>query len=486
MRLRHRLRAPAGTQLLVGLLCIATESSNPAGSELTRSGLSHQPLLPRRRRGGKGQFPPLRGGPRRRRRVWRAGPGAASPAFANAGGIRGSGRRLSAAQLPSGAASGSSQWPAPAEAGGGGSLRAAGLSRDVGASVSRRLLHSALRRRPAFSRARRLLDQASRLAPAHRTDPAGALPPRLRLSSPPPRLRPRRLFATETPRDLQKEELVLLTHGDSVHKVADGFKVVACSGNIVAGIANESKKLYGVQFHPEVGLTENGKVILKNFLYDIAGCSGTFTVQNRELECIREIQESVGTSKVLVLLSGRVDSTVCTALLNHALNQDQVIAVHIDNGLMRKRESQSVEEAFKKLGIQVKVINAAHSFYNGATTLPISDEDRTPRKRISKTLNMTTSPEEKRKIIGDTFVKIANEVIGEMNLKPEEVFLAQGTLRPDLIESASLVASGKAELIKTHHNDTELIRKLREEALIHFHGFNYDLYAARVNAQPLE
>uniref|UniRef100_A0A2K5HWH9 GMP synthase (glutamine-hydrolyzing) n=1 Tax=Colobus angolensis palliatus TaxID=336983 RepID=A0A2K5HWH9_COLAP len=264
-------------------------------------------------------------------------------------------------------------------------------------------------------------------------------------------------------RGLQKEEVVLLTHGDSVDKVADGFKVVARSGNIVAGIANESKKLYGAQFHPEVGLTENGKVILKNFLYDIAGCSGTFTVQNRELECIREIKERVGTSKVLVLLSGGVDSTVCTALLNRALNQDQVIAVHIDNGFMRKRESQSVEEALKKLGIQVKVINAAHSFYNGTTTLPISDEDRTPRKRISKTLNMTTSPEEKRKIIGDTFVKIANEVIGEMNLKPEEVFLAQGTLRPDLIESASLVASGKAELIKTHHNDTELIRKLREE-----------------------
>ncbi|KFO27916.1 GMP synthase [glutamine-hydrolyzing] [Fukomys damarensis] len=267
-------------------------------------------------------------------------------------------------------------------------------------------------------------------------------------------------------RGLQKEEIVLLTHGDSVDKVADGFKVVARSGNIVAGIANESKKLYGVQFHPEVGLTENGKVILKNFLYDIAGCTGTFTVQNRELECIREIKEQVGTSKVLVLLSGGVDSTVCTALLNRALNQDQVIAVHIDNGFMRKRESQSVEEALKKLGIQVKVINAAHSFYNGTTTLPISDEDRTPRKRISKTLNMTTSPEEKRKIIGDTFVKIANEVIGEMNLKPDEVFLAQGTLRPDLIESASLVASGKAELIKTHHNDTELIRKLREEGKV--------------------
>ncbi|XP_017589899.1 PREDICTED: GMP synthase [glutamine-hydrolyzing] [Corvus brachyrhynchos] len=227
-------------------------------------------------------------------------------------------------------------------------------------------------------------------------------------------------------RGLQKEELVLLTHGDSVDKVADGFKVVAQSGNIIAGIANESKKLYGAQFHPEVSLTVNGKMILKNFLYDIAGCSGTFTVENRELQCIQDIKERVGSSKVLVLLSGGVDSTVCTSA----------------------------------------VVNAAHSFYNGTTTLPISDEDRTPRKRISKTLNMTTSPEEKRKIIGDTFVKIANEVIGEMNLKPEEVFLAQGTLRPDLIESASLVASGKAEVIKTHHNDTELIRKLREEGKV--------------------
>lgn len=151
-----------------------------------------------------------------------------------------------------------------------------------------------------------------------------------------------------------------------------------------------------------------------------------------------------------MLLSGGVDSTVCTALLNKALNQDQVIAVHIDNGFMRKRESQSVEEALTKLGIKLKggcgltdgicllfrlvcqilcglcimesyfggfppftppkcsVVNASHTFYNGTTTLPISEEDRTPRKRISKTLNMTTNPEEKRKIIGDTFVKVGS------------------------------------------------------------------------------
>lgn len=180
------------------------------------------------------------------------------------------------------------------------------------------------------------------------------------------------------------------------------------------------------------------------------------------------------------------------------------------------------------------VVNAAHTFYNGTTTLPISEEDRTPRKRISKTLNMTTNPEEKRKIIGDTFVKVstsfetilsvkssdlylslsacqpynlvtaqshpflihqfivmfdfvncaasqvANEVIGEMNLKPEEVFLAQGTLRPDLIESASHLASGKAEVIKTHHNDTELIRKLRDEVLHSVHNHTHTHQNGRI------
>ncbi|XP_014860607.1 PREDICTED: GMP synthase [glutamine-hydrolyzing] [Poecilia mexicana] len=225
-------------------------------------------------------------------------------------------------------------------------------------------------------------------------------------------------------RGLQKEELVLLTHGDSVDKVADGFKVVAQSGNIIAGIANEQKKLYGTQFHPEVDLTERGMEMLRNFLFEIAGCTSNFTVHNRQEVCINEIREKVGASKVLVLLSGGVDSTVCTALLNKALNQEQVIAVHIDNGFMRKRESLSVEEALTKLGIKLKDL-----------------------------ILCVTS-------------QVANEVLGEMNLNPEEVFLAQGTLRPDLIESASHIASGRAEVIKTHHNDTELIRKLRDEGKV--------------------
>ncbi|KAJ8271133.1 hypothetical protein GJAV_G00123140 [Gymnothorax javanicus] len=267
-------------------------------------------------------------------------------------------------------------------------------------------------------------------------------------------------------RGLQKEEVVLLTHGDSVDKVAEGFKAVAQSGSIIAAIANEQKKMYGTQFHPEVDLTERGMDVLRNFLFDISGCVSDFTMQNRQEGCVREIQEKVDKAKVLMLLSGGVDSTVCTALLNKALNEEQVIAVHIDNGFMRKGESQAVEEALTKLGIKVQVVKAAHTFYNGTTTLPISEEDTTPRKRISKTLNTTTNPEEKRKIIGDTFVKVANEVIEEMDLNPEEVFLAQGTLRPDLIESASHIASGKADVIKTHHNDTELVRNLREKGRV--------------------
>uniref|UniRef100_A0A8C5NFN5 GMP synthase (glutamine-hydrolyzing) n=1 Tax=Gouania willdenowi TaxID=441366 RepID=A0A8C5NFN5_GOUWI len=191
-------------------------------------------------------------------------------------------------------------------------------------------------------------------------------------------------------RGLQKDELVLLTHGDSVDKVADGFKVVAQSGNIIAGIANEQKKLYGTQFHPEVDLTERGMDMLRNFLFEIAGCTSNFTVQNREQTCIAEIKEKVDKSKVL----WRSDSQCAQALLNKALNRDQVIAVHIDNGFMRKRESQSVEEALTKLGIKLKVVNA---------------EDRTHTETHQHDLNMTTNPEEKRKNIGDPFVKVANE-----------------------------------------------------------------------------
>ncbi|KAL1473080.1 hypothetical protein MTO96_022566 [Rhipicephalus appendiculatus] len=259
---------------------------------------------------------------------------------------------------------------------------------------------------------------------------------------------------------MDKEEEALLTHGDSVDKPAENFKVIAQSGTTVAAIANEKMKLYGVQFHPEVDLTPKGKAMFSNFLYDIAGLSGNFTLQSRELECIEYIRRTVGQSKVLMLVSGGVDSTVCAALLHKALREDQVIALHIDNGFMRKDESVQVEQSLRQLGLSLRVVDASHQFYNGTTTVPIDPKDP-QRKRTTKMLCQTAHPEEKRKIIGDTFMRVANEVIGELQLNPEEVFLGQGTLRPDLIESASHLASGQADAIKTHHNDTDLVRQLR-------------------------
>lgn len=260
---------------------------------------------------------------------------------------------------------------------------------------------------------------------------------------------------------LNNEEDVLLTHGDSVNKVAEGFKVVATSGDIISGIANEKLNLYGVQFHPEVDLTPSGKTMLKNFLTNVSGLKCNFTMKSREIECCEYIRRTVGNNKVLMLVSGGVDSTVCAALLHRALTPQQVIAIHIDNGFMRKDESEKVVHSLKVLGLDLKVIKAASHFYNATTMVPV-DKKEPLRKRTTLPLCKITSPEEKRQIIGDTFINISQEKIQELKLRPDEVFLGQGTLRPDLIESASKLASTNADAIKTHHNDTELVRQLRD------------------------
>ncbi|XP_072382797.1 GMP synthase [glutamine-hydrolyzing] [Diabrotica undecimpunctata] len=266
-------------------------------------------------------------------------------------------------------------------------------------------------------------------------------------------------------KSLEKIQPVLLTHGDAIDKIAENFKPIAQSSSFCAGICNEKLQLYGVQFHPEVDLTANGKTMLKNFLFDIAGLTGNYTMDGRESECVRYIKETVGNNKVLLLLSGGVDSTVCAALLHKALNPAQIIAIHIDNGFMRKNESSKVHNSLLKIGLDVKVIKAASTFMEGTTIIPV-DKQESSRTMITKMLCHTTNPEEKRKIIGDIFVKIADEIVADLNLKADEVFLAQGTLRPDLIESASKLVSSKADTIKTHHNDSELIRKLRNEGRV--------------------
>uniref|UniRef100_F1KV09 GMP synthase (glutamine-hydrolyzing) n=1 Tax=Ascaris suum TaxID=6253 RepID=F1KV09_ASCSU len=253
---------------------------------------------------------------------------------------------------------------------------------------------------------------------------------------------------------LSSKQRVLLTHGDSVVEgtVAEGFKVIARSGNLIAGIADEKRKLYGVQFHPEVDLTLRGRDMFESFLFKVVGCKGDFTMGNREQLCIDEIRNVVGDKKVLVMVSGGVDSTVCAALMHKALGPDKVVAIHIDNGFMRYNESEGVVEALNKLNLNVKRYDAFHSFICGTVTVD---------GVVSRPLLRTTQPEMKRKIIGDTFMRVKDCVMEELKLD-KDIFLAQGTLRPDLIESASSLASGHADTIKTHHNDTALVRELRD------------------------
>ncbi|KAE9552854.1 hypothetical protein FO519_003919 [Halicephalobus sp. NKZ332] len=254
---------------------------------------------------------------------------------------------------------------------------------------------------------------------------------------------------------LDHDQKVLLTHGDSVLQstVAPGFKVIASSGNLVAAIGNKEKEIYGVQFHPEVDLTESGAEMFENFLRRIAKLEATYTMDNRQEMCIDEIKRVVGDKNVLVMVSGGVDSAVCCALMTKALGADRIVAIHIDNGFMRFNESDGVMVALKELGVRIHRFNCVEDFMNG--TFVDKNGVQTPP------LKKTVSPEDKRRIIGDTFITCKDRIVKELNLSTD-MFLAQGTLRPDLIESASSIASGFADTIKTHHNDTALVRELRE------------------------
>jgi GMP synthase (glutamine-hydrolysing) len=257
--------------------------------------------------------------------------------------------------------------------------------------------------------------------------------------------------------DLKKAQQVLLTHGDGIAEVAPGFKAVAMSGGIVAAIADEQRKIYGVQFHPEVDLTENGKQMLSNFLFKVAGLEAGFTLKDRLQDAISYIKAEVGDRQVLAFASGGVDSTVLSAILGLALPSKQVHVVHVNTGFMRHKESESVQEALEDVGIKMRTVDASETFYNARTRI---------KGKLSPPLLEVTDPEVKRAIIGDTFMKVMEQVVEDLKLDPKNTVLAQGTLRPDLIESASHLASSKAAVIKTHHNDTELVRELRAKGRV--------------------
>lgn len=222
---------------------------------------------------------------------------------------------------------------------------------------------------------------------------------------------------------------VWMSHGDRVVELPAGFKLIASSeGAPIAGIANEEKGFYGVQFHPEVTHTKQGGRILSRFVLDICACDALWDSAHIINENLQAIKQKVGQDQVILGLSGGVDSSVVAALLHKAIGT-QLICVFVDTGLLRLNEGDQVMATFAQhMGVKVIRVDA--------------------EQRYLSALAGKTDPEEKRKIIGNLFVEIFDEEAGKLS---DAKWLAQGTIYPDVIESAG-AASGKAHLIKSHHN----------------------------------
>jgi GMP synthase (glutamine-hydrolysing) len=240
---------------------------------------------------------------------------------------------------------------------------------------------------------------------------------------------------------------VWMSHGDKVTALPPGFKVMASNAATpIAAMADEARRFYGVQFHPEVTHTLQGKAILNRFVRDLCGCAGDWNMPDYVDEAIGKVRSEVGSDEVILGLSGGVDSSVVAALLHRAIGQ-QLTCVFVDNGLLRLNEAEQVMQTFAdNLGVKVIHVDA--------------------RDRFMDALAGVTDPEQKRKIIGREFVHVFQE---EAEKLPKAKWLAQGTIYPDVIESAS-AKTKKAHTIKSHHNvgglpDTlhlKLLEPLRE------------------------
>ena len=224
---------------------------------------------------------------------------------------------------------------------------------------------------------------------------------------------------------LPEEGISWMSHTDYIDKLPEGFKTIAHTADCpVAAMENAEQKLYGFQYHPEVMHTENGLRMLHNFLYNVCGCTGDWTMENYAETSIRSIREKVGNGKVLLALSGGVDSSVAAALLAKAVGS-QLTCIFVDHGLMRKNEGDEVEAAFAQWNINFVRVNAGERFLGKLAG--ISD------------------PETKRKIIGEEFIRVFEEEAKKIGTVD---YLVQGTIYPDVIESGA----GDAAVIKSHHN----------------------------------
>jgi GMP synthase (glutamine-hydrolysing) len=270
--------------------------------------------------------------------------------------------------------------------------------------------------------------------------------------------------------DCDDDRIVWMSHSDKVDVLPEGFAPIATSAHSpFAAIANEEKRVYAIQFHPEVQHSEEGYLMLRNFARKICGVTVKWKMEHFLKEQIKMIREKVGTGKVLCGLSGGVDSSVVAAMLYEAIG-DQLIPVFVDNGLLRKGEKEQVEEVFKiNLKVPLITVDAVDNFLGR--------------------LEGISDPEQKRKIIGHAFIEeFEKEAKNHDGIK----FLAQGTLYPDVIESISV--NGPSEVIKSHHNvgglpdwmDFELIEPLRElfKDEVRKIGLELGLPASMINRHP--
>ena len=226
-------------------------------------------------------------------------------------------------------------------------------------------------------------------------------------------------------KNLPEQGVSWMSHGDYMEKVPDGFVLAAHSEACPnVAIADEKRGFYGVQYHPEVNHTENGVAMIRNFLYEVCGAAGDWTMGDYKRTAVEAIREKVGGGKVLLALSGGVDSSVCAALLAEAVGR-QLTCVFVDHGLMRKNEGDEVQAAFQPWAMNFVRVDA--------------------EARFLQKLSGVTDPERKRKIIGEEFIRVFEEEAKKIGAVD---FLAQGTIYPDVIESGA----GDAAVIKSHHN----------------------------------